>query len=181
MALSATIFKAEIQISDIDRHYYQTHSLTIAQHPSETTERLMIRVLAFVMYAHERLSFGRGISVQDEPDLAQKDLTGVLEHWIDVGQPDEARIRRACSRAQAVTIITYAGRNTETWWDKIAPALARFKNLRVFNVPVASSLALATFAQRSMQLQCLIQDGLIEISTGERTVSIEGTMLRTPG
>lgn len=175
MALKATVFKADLQISDMDRHYYQTHALTLAQHPSETDERLMIRLLAYAMYAHERLSFGRGLSTQDEPDLWLKNLTGEIELWLDVGQPDEQRLRKACGRARQVAVITYSGRAADSWWEKIAPALARLVNLSVFDIPAASSLALAVLAHRNMQLQCLIQDGQIQIMAGDRSVAIEVT------
>ena len=179
MALSAIVFKTELQISDMDRHYYQTHALTVAQHPSETDERLMIRLLAYAMYAHEWLSFGRGLSTQDEPDLWRKDLTGAIELWVDVGHPDEQRIRKACGRAREVVVLTYSGRTSDTWWEKIAPALARTRNLSVINVPAASSLALATLVNRNMHLQCLIQDGQIQIMVGERTVAIDVTTFKT--
>ena len=179
MALGATVFKADLQISDMDRHYYHTHALTIAQHPSETAERLMIRLLAFALHAHERLNFGRGLSAQDEPDLARQDLTGAIELWIDVGLPDETRIRKACGRAADVVVMTYSGRHSATWWDKHSAALMRLRNLRVINVPAASSLALAALASRTMQLQCLIHDGVVQMVLGERTVSIEVTTLKT--
>jgi len=103
MALNATIFKAVLQIADMDRNYYRDHALTIARHPSETDERMMVRLLAFVLHAHEALSFGKGLSADGEPDLWQKDLTGAIELWIDVGQPDEKSIRKACGRAKQVT------------------------------------------------------------------------------
>ncbi len=178
MALGATIFKAELQISDMDRHYYHTHALTIAQHPSETTERLMIRVLAFALHAHERLSFGRGLSAQDEPDLSRQDLTGAIELWIDVGQPEEARLRKACGRAAEVVVITYSARHSETWWERNSTALSRLRNLSVINIPAANSLALAALASRTMQLQCLIQDGEVQMMLGDRCVSITVSTLK---
>jgi uncharacterized protein YaeQ len=181
MALGATIFKAELQISDIDRHYYQTHTLTLAQHPSETDERMMIRLFAYAMVANERLAFGRGLSTPDEPDLAQTDLTGAIERWIDVGQPDEQRIRKACSRAREVIVVTYSGRHSDTWWEKTAPRLARVDNLRVINVPAPSSLALAALANRNMRLQCLIQDGVVQLTEGERSVALEPITLKQLG
>src|SRR5687768_11863492 len=107
MGSGATIYKIEVQIADMDRNYYHDHSLTIACHPSETEERLMVRLLAFLLHAHEALAFGRGLSTQDEPDLWRKDLTGIIEQWIEVGQPEERDIRRACGRAKQVTIIGY--------------------------------------------------------------------------
>ena len=95
MASNATIFKATLQIADMDRNYYADHALTIARHPSETDERMMVRLLAFVQHAHEALAFGRGLSADDEPDLWRRDLTGAVELWIEVGQPEEKRLRKA--------------------------------------------------------------------------------------
>src|SRR3982751_6296780 len=115
MALKATIFKAELSVADIDRGYYADHALTIARHPSETDERMMVRILAFGLHAHERLAFGKGIGAADEPDLAQVSLDGRMEHWIDVGQPDERRIRKACGQAPHVTIYAFGGRTAEPW------------------------------------------------------------------
>ena len=115
MAFKATIFKADLQIADMDRHYYHDHALTIAQHPSETDERMMMRLLAFALHAHEALAFGKGISVDDEPDVWQKDLTGAIDLWIDVGLPDEKRIRKACGRARHVFIYSYAQRSAHIW------------------------------------------------------------------
>jgi len=99
MASNATIYKTTIQIADMDRQYYQDHVLTLARHPSETDERMMVRLLAFALHAHEALSFGRKVSAEEEPALWLKDLTGAIDLWIEVGQPDEKIIRRACGRA----------------------------------------------------------------------------------
>lgn len=116
MALKATVFKAELQVADMDRHHYGTYNLTLARHPSETDERMMVRVLAFALFADPALGFGKGLCVDDEPDLWQKDLTGVIERWIDVGQPDEKWIRKACGRAREVVVLAY-GRALEVWWN----------------------------------------------------------------
>ena len=133
MAPKATIYKAELQVSDMDRQYYATHALTLAQHPSETVERLLVRLLAFALHADERLEFGRGVSTDDEPDLWRKSLTGEIEQWIELGQPDEQHIRKACGRARQVVVISYSGRSSDVWWDKIAAGLARSKNLTVID------------------------------------------------
>jgi uncharacterized protein YaeQ len=109
MALNSTIYKVELQISDMDRHYYATHALTLARHPSETEERLMVRLLAFALYADDRLEFGKGISDEDEPALWRKAYTDEIELWIELGQPDEARIRKACGRSRQVVVINYGG------------------------------------------------------------------------
>jgi uncharacterized protein YaeQ len=180
MALKATIYKAELQISDIDRQYYAGHELTLAQHPSETEERLMVRLLAFVLHAHERLEFGRGLSTDDEPDLWRKSLTGEIEQWIEVGQPDEQRIRKACGRARQVIVINYSGRAADTWWEKIAANLARSKNLTVINIPAAAAQALADLADRSMQLQCLIQDGQMHLMSAKASMTVEPRLRMAP-
>ena len=178
MASNATIFKAAIQIADIDRHYYEDHALTLARHPSETDERMMVRLLAFVLHAHEALSFGRGLSAEEEPALWHKDLTGIIERWIEVGQPEEKTIRRACGRAKQVCIYTYGGRGADQWLEKNKAALERLNNLAVMNLPLDGSRALATLAQSSMQLQCTIQEGQIWMADGENTADIELTILK---
>jgi len=178
MALKATIYKAELQISDMDRHYYQSHSLTLAQHPSETDERLMVRLLAFALNADERLVFGRGLSSQDEPDLWRLSLTGEIEQWIELGQPDESRLKRASGRAREVDLIGFSGRAFRVWWDKNGPQLARLKNLRVIDLPADSGPALAAMIDRSMKLQCLIQDGEIQMMDATRSVLIKPELLQ---
>ena len=172
MALKATIFKAELQIADMDRHYYQNHTLTIARHPSENDERMMIRLLAFSLFADEQLSFTKGLSTDDEPDLWLKNYSGEIELWIDLGQPDEKRIRKACGRAQSVVLINYGGRTSETWWDQMAEKLDRFQNLKVLNLPESSSKTLAELAERNMQLSASIQDGHIMLSNERHSLDI---------
>jgi len=173
MASNATIFKTTLQISDMDRQYYGDHVLTLARHPSETDERMMVRLLAFALHADEALSFGRGLSTEEEPALWHKDLTGAIDLWVEVGQPDEKTIRQACGRAKQVYIYTYGGRGADHWWEKNLATLNRFNNLVVMNLPVDGSRALAALAQPSMQLQCTIQEGQIWIADGETTAHIE--------
>jgi len=163
MALTATIRKAELQISDMDRGYYASHNLTLAQHPSETDERLMLRLLAFAMFADERLAFGRGLSTDDEPDLWRHDYGGEIEQWIDLGQPDESRVRKASNRSREVIVLGYGGQASETWWKKNAAALGRHKNLRVFDIAPDDSAALAALIARAMRFSVLIQDGEIQL------------------
>ncbi len=180
MALKATIYKAELQVSDMDRQYYATHALTLAQHPSETEERMMMRLLAFALHADELLEFGRGLSTDDEPDLWRKSLTGEIEQWIDLGQPDEQRIRKACGRARQVVVISYGGRGADVWWDKIAAGVARSKNLTVIDIPAVTVQALASLADRNMQLQCLIQDGQAQLMSAKANVSVEPLLRMVP-
>ncbi|CAN5319095.1 YaeQ family protein [soil metagenome] len=177
MALKATIFKAELQIADMDRHYYQDHALTIARHPSETDERMMMRILAFILHASDSLQFGKGLSADDEPDLWQKDLTGAITLWVEVGHPDEKRILKACGRSEKVFIYSYSN-TSHIWWNQISSRIERAKNLTVVNLPSATSLALAKMAQRNMQLQCTIQDGQIWVTANGETVQIDLTMVK---
>ncbi|HTE15326.1 MAG TPA: YaeQ family protein [Burkholderiales bacterium] len=172
MALKATIFKASVQISDTDRNYYQNHALTLARHPSETDERMMVRLLAFALHAHEALVFGKGLSADDEPDLWQKDLTGVIELWIDVGQPDEKRLRKACGRASEVVVYSYGGSGAHLWREQIAPTLARSRNLAIRKIPVEASQAMARLAQRNMELSYTIQDGQVWVADTNETVQV---------
>ena len=180
MAQKATIFKAELQVSDLDRNRYGTWSLTLARHPSETDERMMVRVLAFALHADDRLEFGRGLAADDEPDLWLRDRSGAIQAWIDVGLPDERLVRRACGRAVEVFVYGYGGRAVSRWWTKHAATLARSTNLTVLNVAAESSRALAALALRSMQLQCTVQDGHIWFSDATRTVAVETSTLRGP-
>lgn len=176
MALKSTIYKVEAQLSDMDRNYYQTHTLTIARHPSETDERLMVRLLAFIFYADEQLVFAKGLSDTEEPDLWLKDYTGTIKLWVEVGQPEERRILKACGRAEQVVVLSYAA-NSPIWWQGVADKLVRAKNLTVWNLPAATSQALEKMAKRAMQVQCTIQDGQLWISDAEQTVLVELTRL----
>jgi uncharacterized protein YaeQ len=180
MALKATVFKAQLQIADMDRHYYHDHGLTIARHPSETDERMMVRVLAFALHAQEELAFGKGLSTDDEPALWQKDLTGAVELWIDVGMPDEKDIRKACGRAARVFIYSYGGRSADLWWEQNHGKLERLKNLTVINLPAATTQALAKLAQRTMQLQCTIQDGEVWLADDDERIEVDRIMLKAP-
>ncbi|MEW5838194.1 MAG: YaeQ family protein [Pseudomonadota bacterium] len=173
MALSATIYKADLDISDMDRHYYANHALTLAMHPSETEERMMVRLLAFALNADEALSFTRGLSAEDEPDLWQKDLTGDIELWIEVGQPDERRLRKACGRARKVIVYAFGGRTANIWWEKTAKDLARLNNLTVFKLPEETTDALSALVQRGMRLSCTIQDGDIWFSDGTENLHVQ--------
>lgn len=177
MALKATICKAELNIADMDRGYYADHSLTLAQHPSETDERLMLRLLAYALYAHEHLAFTKGLSDPDEPDVWQKDLTGAIELWIDLGQPDEKRILKACGRSRQVVVLCY-GNAAGPWWEGIAPKLERTRNLVVRRFQTVGDTPLAAFVQRTMSLQCTIQDGQLWLSDGSRSAQVDCLTLK---
>jgi uncharacterized protein YaeQ len=173
MALKATIFKVDLQIADMDRNYYGDHSLTIARHPSETDERMMVRLLAFALNASDTLAFTKGLSSEDEPDIWQKDLIDTIELWIEIGAPDEQRIRKACNRSKQVIVYHYGGRGSEVWWSQNSNKLARFDNLSVYHIPGDGSEQLATLAQRTMRLQCTVQEGTVWLGDGEKSVEVE--------
>ncbi len=172
MAIKSTIFKAEVQITDMDRNYYQDHQLIMARHPSENDERLMVRLLAFILNASESLQFTKGISSEDEPDVWQKSLSDEIEVWIDLGQPDEKRIRKACGRSRQVIIYTYQHRSSAVWWEQQRNKMTRFDNLSVVNLASESVTALGQMAARAMRLQCTLQDGQLWLSDGDQAVEI---------
>ena len=177
MALKATIYKADLQIADMDRHYYADHTLTIARHPSENDERMMVRVLMYALHAQEGIAFTKGLFDVDEPEVWVKDLTGEIKLWIDTGQPDETRLRKACSRADQVIAVCFSS-SCEIWWKAIENKLTRLNNLTVLQLPSETSQALAALAQRAMQLQCMVQDGEVWISTDEGRVPVELKLLK---
>ena len=179
MALKSTIYKAELQLVDMDRHVYGDHALTLARHPSETVERMMVRVLAYALHAQDGIAFTRGLSEVDEPDVWTKNLAGETTLWIDIGQPDEARIRRACSRADQVVVLCYAA-SSDIWWQAIAGKLARFANLTVLQLPAATAQSMGALAERGMRLQCLVQDGEIWINTPIESVAVKLARLQSP-
>ncbi len=172
MALKSTIFKAELSVSDMDRPYYGSHTLTIAQHPSENDARMMVRLLAFACEASESLTFTRGLDEPDEPDLWDKTLTGEIAHWVELGQPDEARLRRASSRADRVTVYTYQSASAREWWKGMAGKASKLRNVTIYNVPSEAVEALAGTAQRAMRLSVTIQDAEIWVSDDDHNVQL---------
>jgi uncharacterized protein YaeQ len=180
LAPNATIIKAELQITDLDRHYYASHNLVLAQHPSETPERLMVRLLAFALFADERLEFGRGLSNEEEAALSRRDDTGEIVQWIDVGQPDESRIRKACARARQVAVVTYGGRAADLWWTKNAVGLSRFRNLSVIDIDADSVDAVTALFDRGMRLTAMIQDGELQLMSSEANVALRPTVRMAP-
>lgn len=180
MAANATIFKAELQVTDLDRHYYASHNLTLAQHPSETDERLMVRLLAFALFADERLQFGRGLSDEDEPALWKRNYSDEIELWVELGQPDESRLRKASSRAREVVVVGYGGNAAETWWKRNAAALVRLRNLTVLEIAPADVEALTALLGRGMRLTAMIQDGETQLMDTERTVALRPLLRMAP-
>lgn len=164
MAISSTINKVSLNISNMDSNYYANHELTVAQHPSENNLRFMVRLIAFIANANERLLFTKGLSTDDEPELWQKSLTDEIELWVDLGQPDEKRIRKACGRSKQVVIYTYHEGKASVWWQQKCEKLARFKNLKVVHI---AADGVDVMANRTMALQCSIQDGEMYLSDDE--------------
>jgi uncharacterized protein YaeQ len=179
MALKATIYKADLQIADMDRHYYADHALTIARHPSETDERMMVRLLMYALHAQEGIAFTRGLFDVDEPEVWVRDLTGTIKLWIDIGQPEETRLRKACGRAARVIAVCYSS-SCDVWWKQIENKLERLNNLTVLQLPVESRQALTALAARNMQLQCMVEDGEVWISTDTARVHVELKRLKSP-
>lgn len=176
MALKATIYKAQLQLADMDRNVYGDHGVTIARHPSETDERMMVRLLAFALQApadndHGALDFAKDLWDTDEPALWQKDLTGQIVQWIDVGQPDDKRIMKASPRAERVAVYSYSS-STPIWWSGVDTKITRARNVQVWQIAADASQALAALAQRTMQLQVTVQDGTVWVGDGARSVEI---------
>ena len=181
MALKSTIYKANLAIADIDHGYYADHALTLARHPSETDERMMIRLLALALNAHElqdrcggdgTLTFGAGLSDPDDPDVKLADFTGAIRLWIEVGQPEDKPLARACQKAEAVRVYAFSA-PAEVWWRGIESKLTRMDKLEVFRVPADAAQQLAAMAERSMQLQATIQDGAVTLSGQQGSVHLE--------
>ena len=172
MALKSTIFKVELQMADLDRNHYQTYPLTLARHPSETDERMMARVIAFALHADPALEFGKGLSADDEPDLWRKDLTGTIEQWIEVGLPDEKRLRKACGRAAEVCVVSYGGRAADLWWEQGQAALRKLDKLSVVNLPGDQTKSLARHVVRNMLINCTVQEGELLLVMGDETLHI---------
>ena len=176
MAIKATIYKATLQIADMDRSLYADHAVTIARHPSETDERMMVRLLALALWvpaddSRGTLEFAKGMWDPDEPELWHKDLTGQLLHWVEVGQPDDKRLMKACGRAERVSVLAFSA-STPIWWSAARNKLTRARNLQVWQIDPGQSQALAALAQRTMQLQVTVQDGAVWVGDGSRTVEI---------
>ncbi|MGQ5521638.1 YaeQ family protein [Chitinimonas sp. PSY-7] len=181
MALNATIYKADLNVSDMDRGYYGQHNLTIACHPSETTERMMLRVLAFALHASEGLKFSRGISSEDEPDIWEHHDHGDVKLWIELGLPDERRLRQSCGKSDEVVLFAYGGRALPVWWKANAGVLRKLDKLTVLTVPEATLVELDAMAARSMQLSCTIQDGIVWLADGANNLEIHVETLQRNG
>ena len=172
MALRATIHKVELHISDADRNYYASHSLTLAKHPSETDERMMARVIAFSLQAQDNLVFSKGLSDTDEPDIWVKDLTDAIQLWIEIGQPEERSILKACGRSDQVIIFCYGGQTSKIWWQGIQHKVARAQNLRVIALPKEAIETLGKWVERGMTMHVNVEDGEMLISTEQGQIDL---------
>ncbi len=173
MALKATIFKADLQVNDLERHVYEQHPLTIARHPSETDERMMVRVLAFALRADHQLRFSKGLSNVDEPDLWQHGDHGQIQLWIDLGLPDAKRIKKACSQAERVFILAYGGNKAALWWQEVRAKAQTFNNLEVLSVSADDSAALAALANKNMQLTVTIDELSLMIQADDSSLDLQ--------
>ena len=181
MALKSTIFKADLQLADIDHGCYTDLQLTLARHPSETDERMMLRLAALALNAHQvqdlcggdaRIGFGAGLSSPDEPDVQLVDFTGRTRVWIEVGQPEDKPLAKAASKTDQVIVYAY-GSAADVWWRGIEGKLSRQDKLSVWRFPAADAQALAGLAERSMQLQATVQEGVLTLSSGRGSVALE--------
>jgi len=173
MAIKATIYKAKIQISDCDRNYFNSHELTISCHPSETEQRMMVRLLAFALFASDELSFTKGLCADDEPELWNINLSGEIELWISLGQIDEKQLRKSLGRSKQVIIITYNGHKSSIWWSKNQSKYTQLNNLQIINIKPDDVTAMQDFVSRNMDLQITIQEGVIWLSNSRQTINIE--------
>lgn len=171
MALSAGVYKVSLNLSDMDRQVYLDTKLTLACHPSETEERMMVRLLAWCYHAHEDLTFGKGLSTADEPDLWQLALSGVIEKWIEVGQPSVERMKKARSRSRQQIIYT-CGRGRDQWWPSVQSDFAQLAGLSVYHLAASEVSELATLAAKNMTLSVCISEASAFISSDRHSVSI---------
>ena len=181
MAIKSTIFKANVQVADIDHGYYADHALTLARHPSETDERMMVRLAALALNAHTlqstcggdgTLAFGAGLSDPDDPDVSLTDYTGRKRLWIEVGQPEDKPLSKACSKADEVHVYAFHSA-AEVRWRGMASKLSRLERLQVWRIPTEAAQGLAAMAERSMQLQATVQEGALTLSSNLGSVHIE--------
>ncbi len=180
MALNSTMYRFSIDLSDLDQGRYFTISCHVALHPSETVERMWVRLIAYCQHYHERLGFTKGLSTDNEPELWQRSYSDELENWIEVGQPDAKRIKKACSQSQQVWVYSYGGQDVETWWSKAQADCRRHKNLGVVRVAAEPLEQLAVATERSMSLACMIQDQILSFSWADQNLEVPIEVLQAP-
>jgi len=178
MAIKATVYKVVLQIADMDRGYYQDHAMTVAQHPSETNLRMMVRLLAFALNASEDLSFTKGMSNEGEAELLEQELSGVINLWVEFGQSDEKWLRKACGQAKQVQLFSYGGRSVPIWWEKNKQNFERYNNLKIINIPEESAVELSKLVDRNMELQLNISEGQIWVSNATDSIMVEPEILK---
>ncbi len=183
MAIKATIYKAQINLADMDRNVYADIAVTIARHPSETDERMMVRVLALTLgwpadTNEGTLELAKDMWEPDEPALWHKNFSDEILHWVEVGQPDDKRLMKASGRARAVSVWAFQS-STPIWWDGLVNKVSRAQNLTVWQLPTEQSQALSALAQRSMQLQVTVQDGTVWVNDGTHNIELTPQALRS--
>lgn len=176
MALKPTIYKAQIELADSDRQCFESLSLTLAKHPSETLERMAVRLLAYCLNCTRGLEFTKGISTADEPDLWVHSDHGEIEHWIEVGQPEEPRLRKACGRTRQVSVYAFA-KSAPTWWKLNGAAIAALPHLRVWQLDWAEVEAAANLLDRTVRLNASIVGGIAYLDNGSASTSLEPVLL----
>ena len=181
MALGATICKVFIDISDIDRGYYESRSLTIAQHPSETSARMMVRLLAWALYAGEHTEFGRGLSTDDEPAVYETNEAGDIARWIDVGCPDVKALRKAAGKSEDVVVLAYDESRYQAWWQARKGELGKIGKLTVRSISDESLEKLADMAGRNMKIAVTVQDGVVWMADDSHNIEISVATLMQRG
>ncbi len=173
MALGATVCKAFVDISDIDRGFYDSRTLTIAQHPSETPARMMLRLMAWILFAGDKTEFGRGLSTDGEPDVFETNDAGDIYRWIEVGCPDIKTLRRAAGKSEDVVVIAYDEARIEPWWQSRKGDLSKIDKLSVRWISDEDLEKIAAMAARNMKFAATLQDGVIWIADESRNIEIE--------
>ncbi|MBP2834830.1 YaeQ family protein [Dickeya parazeae] len=172
MALKATVYKASVNIADMDRAFFQDVSLTLAQHPSETDQRMMLRLLAWICHADEQLRFTKGLCADDEPEIWRHSDDGRLMLWIELGLPDEKRLKKACSLSPDVVLYAYGERAARVWWQSMADKARALTNLTVRFLDDQQLASLAALARRTMTLQATLQEGTIWLSDDQNNLEL---------
>ena len=176
MALKPTIYKAQVELADSDRNCFDSLSLTIAQHPSETVERMAARLLAYCLNASRGVEFTRGLSTTEEPDIWRHSDSGELDLWIEIGQPEEPRLRKACGKAGAVKVYAF-GKSANTWWQLNGEVISALPRLEVWQFGWEEIQALAGLMDRAMQWNVSVVGGVVYVDNGKESVSLEPVRL----
>ena len=177
MALSSTVFSFEIDLSHADRHVYEPLSLRVAQHPSESSEFLIARVLAYCLEYTDGIEFSRGMCDADDPPIAVRDLTGTMRTWIDVGTPAAERLHRAAKSASRV--VVYVHKDFRQWLPDLAAAqIHRRDALELYALDRPFVSEMVSRLERRMSFALTVSDGEIFVAFSDANVS--GTLTRLP-